>query len=311
MSDIEKSFKWSDFPTLNNSTDLMNYLNKRWRTHTQYCHYTSIEAVNSILGGQSFLLGCVDRFNDKEDRKQFGDVRNQRHNYALCFSTGVNENLSLWYLYSGVEGKGARIRWGKNTFNKWIENAKYTLETMDGAGKIYDTLPLLEGKTMKRQVQDVLYSRVKPSQSGQELSVDLKYNTMTNHNFPGVELDAYKMKNNGFNKSLVWYYEKETRILVTLQGKALQYVDELHDHPEKQLRCVVKMDIDDNTYKNMNIDFAPEICSLDEVFHLESDKKWLGLRKFLYHSSHLNLSEYAGTVTMSLCSKCQYKKNKA
>ena len=47
--------------------------------------------------------------------KQFDEPK---CNYSLCFSTGVNENLALWYLYSGMNGKGGRIRFTSNKVKK-------------------------------------------------------------------------------------------------------------------------------------------------------------------------------------------------
>jgi len=56
-------------------------------------------------------------------------------------------------------------------------------------------------------------------------SVDLKYDTMTNHGNVSVEeYEKYKNHHLGFNKSLIWYYEK-TRLLIKLIGDVGKLID--------------------------------------------------------------------------------------
>ena len=68
---------------------------------------------------------------------------------------------------------------------------------------------------MKVAFQNVMYYG-----ENQHNGIDLKYNTMTNHAIPKAEWEQYKEKHIGFCKDLIWYYEKETRLVVELIGEA-------------------------------------------------------------------------------------------
>ena len=100
---IKQDYKeWKCFPYLKNANELEEYFNARISGHKEFFHYTTLKAINSILQNKYFCISSVDRFNDKKDREQFGDSDEQKKYYSLCFTSGVNENLSLWYLYSGI-----------------------------------------------------------------------------------------------------------------------------------------------------------------------------------------------------------------
>jgi len=103
---------WNEFGKIESREKLDEYFDKnRPYGHGEYCYYTTKEIVNSILDKKQFWVGNVGNFNDKKTQNNL--VKKSRLFYGLCFSTGVNENLSLWYMYSGMSGKGARIRLSK------------------------------------------------------------------------------------------------------------------------------------------------------------------------------------------------------
>lgn len=70
-------------------------------------------------------ISCVAGFNDTCDSEQFGEA--QKYYYSLCFSTGIHENLALWYLYAGIGGQGVRISLTKTQIKKLIEESTYEL----------------------------------------------------------------------------------------------------------------------------------------------------------------------------------------
>ena len=78
--------EWNDFPELRTLDDLMAYFDNRAYTHGKYCHYTKISTIDKILKGSSFHLSCVSGFNDECDKRQFGDVQEQKYFYSLCLS---------------------------------------------------------------------------------------------------------------------------------------------------------------------------------------------------------------------------------
>lgn len=184
---------WNQFGKLQSGRELDEYFADREYTHGDYCHYTRIRGLNSILESKEFRLGCVSRFNDKLDTKQFEEKPNLY--YALCFSTGVNENLALWYLYAGMDGRGARIRLKKSIVRKLIDNARLSLceITRDEKGAeiaCKKVMNLTNSVDVKLKFKDVLYFLI----DSQSHSVKLKYNTMTNYNISQQEFDTYRKK---------------------------------------------------------------------------------------------------------------------
>jgi len=289
---------WNQFGKLQNERELSKYFADREYTHGDYCHYTRIRGLNGILERKEFRLGCVSRFNDKLDTKQFGDESNLY--YALCFSTGVNENLALWYLYAGMDGRGARIRLTKSIVRKLIDNARLSLCEIIRNEKGEEiscekVLDLTNSVDVELKFKDVLYSLIDSQSHG----VKLKYNTMTNYNISQQEFNSYRKKNRGFMKGLIWYYEKETRLLAKLKGSAAELV--LNTGKE----YVIQLGFDDTIYKNIAVDFAPEISDISSV--VEGND---GIRKFVYGTSNTKLSDYVGTVKMDLCGKCDKLQSK-
>jgi hypothetical protein len=285
---------WSSFPEIENATELSLYFDKRTQGHDYFYHYTSLKAIEAILSNKSLRISTVKRFNDKKDSDQFGE--NKDIFFSLCFSSGKSENLSLWYLYSGVRGNGGRIRISKSTIRKILESCDFTLYEYDYCNNtpIGSGIKLQEGVDRKTTFYDMLYGRCDLKSE----KCDLKYNTMTNRKIPKIEYEKYQESHVGFYKPLIWYYEKETRLLVELQGDVAKSIS-----PDKSYAIIVQ--IDEALMKRIHIEFAPEITSLDSV--VKSHPK---IKEFIYDSSHVRLSEHSGEIEMNLCGKCGYMEEK-
>lgn len=297
--------KWADFPKLVTNKELVEYFSwndeekSRAYNHGQYCHYTRLSALDSILQSKTIRLSSVTGFNDEVDKQQFGNFEEQILYYSLCFSTGVNENLPLWYLYSGMDGQGARIRMSKSTITKLLKNAKYTLLVEDYSSKEVKRIEL--GPTDREMIfEDVLYYR---EHEGID-KVDVKYNTMTNYSIPLDEFMIYKQDHKGFLKGLIWFYEKETRLLIKLRGRVADSIkNRIEDIKLGQLKCVVELSLE-SVYSKLNIDFGPEMTSLDDCWQLKSGERLKGIGDFIFGTSHAHFSTYKGTIKMNLCQKC-------
>ena len=147
-----KKWKWNQFGELRTCHDLNTYLLNREYQHSNYFHYTKLDVVNSILKNREFWLSNVSEFNDTLDTEQFGP--NPVPYFSLCFSTGIHENLPLWYLYSGVDGRGARIQATKSSIKKLVQNGSYALWLFDGNAKSEKIMSLKNVENM-----DVVFSR--------------------------------------------------------------------------------------------------------------------------------------------------------
>ncbi len=242
-------YKWEQFTELKTCENLIDYFKNRAFTHGKYCHYTSLKIIEEILSKKQFFLSCVNRFNDSNDSSQFGDKNNQKYFYSLCFSTGATENLALWYLYGGIKGKGGRIRFSSKKLQTIIKESKFELSKVGKTTKKpYGKRVLLEnGVDIKINFHDVIYYE------NQRDKVRVKYNTMVNK-LENSDYNAFALQNGGFSKDIIWYYEKETRLLIELIGKTKTFVENDNSY-------VIIMKLPKNfNYKWMHVDLAPQIC---------------------------------------------------
>ena len=76
--------EWNQFGSIEDVPQLMEYLDGRQYKHERYFHYTSLGAINGILGTRTFWVSNVSKFNDRIDQKQFDTPQ---FYFSLCFST--------------------------------------------------------------------------------------------------------------------------------------------------------------------------------------------------------------------------------
>ena len=298
----ESSKEWHSFGKQKSYEDMVEYFRNREYEHSNYYHYTNLKVIDSILEKEEFWVSCVNGFNDKKDKEQFGDNITGKEYYSLCFSTGVNENLPLWYLYSGINGEGGRIRLTPGAVKQLIDNGEFTLyelkeENKKSLGK--RIMSLKKCQTMELDFKDVIYIKEADDR------VSMKYNNMTNYNFKinDDEFNEIKNKWNHFIKGLIWFYEKETRLIVHLIGDAKKIVTQ-----NKKVPYVVTISFKNNNdvLRNLGVGFAPRIEEnrLENIF---SEHTAIGNHKNLNYN--VKLSEYSGSVEIDFCSKCP-KNNK-
>lgn len=310
-------YKWNYFPNLKNASELDSYIknrplsksdsahyaDKRAFAHDSFYHYTTLESINKILSDNSFLLSKMGSSNDPMEKTADENV------YCLCFSTGINENLPLWYLYSGIDGKGGRIGFSAAKIYKLIELGSYKLveeyrENVEGKTENkYKEVCDLSKSDMEVVVQDILYAKEN------EEFCDLKYNTMTNHKKITVEeFKKFKENNRNFVKSLIWYYEKETRVTVKLKEPIIKNLSN-----DKKYKVKLSFDNLPEVKNNIKLTFAPQLFDKDQS---ETEyKNWLieylkknnydNIFNWIVNTAKFSPSEYLGQVEMKLCDKCE------
>lgn len=154
--DKQDRVQWNNFSQIEYIKDLSDYLTREYE-HTEYNHYTDLDTIDKILKNREFFLSDVRGFNDKKDTEQFKD----KLYFSLCFATGVNENLSLWYLYSGIDGKGGCISFERKRIRQLVENAKYKLcKFNDDSEKPEEICDIEDGK-MQISIFRMCYISVK------------------------------------------------------------------------------------------------------------------------------------------------------
>ena len=296
--------KWGSFSNLDDIDDLNSYMQARPLGHGAYYHYTALSSVDAILKSNGFLIGNVKGFNDHTDAKQFEPEQDLY--FSLCFTSGDNENLSLWYMYSGMNGDGARIKFTPKKIEKFLDECEYTLFEYENeaAYKANKEAPSFKRKLEKnvditQHIADILYAENRPKARG----FTIKYNTMTNRKFSKEVFEKYKGQNKGLTKGLIWYYEKETRVLLKLSDDFKTILD-----PQKVY--AISMNVN-NIIPFISLQFAPEITSLESVLKKKDEKGefcYPNIREFILRTSKAVLSNHVGELEMKLCDRCDIKK---
>ncbi len=209
---------------------------------TTFWHYTKLDTVDKILEGGELHLSCMSETNDTRER----DLHEDRDMLnIICFCNSDSEKIPMWYLYSGVDGKGAAIGFTPATLMELIRSIK-TAETDSGekwkTGKEFD---LMCGWVYYRK-------REAPSQ--------VKYKGKW---YSVSDSDEFK-KDNYFVKDYPWEYEKEFRIIAI--------------NKTEKSASKVKIKIPDSVTKKLKIRLAPETNNKTAIFEKEGFKKYLNSR---------------------------------
>lgn len=240
--------------------DFINFFDndEQYKRHTYYYHYTKMEVVNKILENKRLHLSNSKKANDKTERERDPCL------FSVCFATGTSESLPLWYLYSGVDGKGARIGMTKKTFLKFIEKAKvYLIEYSDDTFLNEKDAKELDKDEYEISCRDVLYAHEDSTKSG---FYRAKYKNEVINDISQTEyqklMESTKEKNL-IIKGLIWFYEKETRIQVRIKNENLL----------NKKFCKVALDIE-SIIEELAIRLAPEYDGNIDLEENKSIKQW-------------------------------------
>ena len=283
---------FKDCKTTDNFLAFFNNEEQAFR-HTNFYHYTSLKNVNQILKGKQIRLTPLSKSaNDLVEKGTYEKLGNNI--FSLCFSTGTSECLPLWYLYSGIDGRGARIGLKKKIFCQLFENPIFLLQEVE-TNYPYDEIgkPIsLKSTDFVFQSRDILYIG-KDSQKANLYRV--KYNGQIINNLTKDIADKLQSEYQRFVKGLIWFYEKETRIQVDITNKDLL-------EPAKNYVVILKLD---GVYDDISVHLAPEYKEIKtEIF-----EKYDGIKDWAY--TKLQTSEFAGQLHMGLKDKlCRECKNK-
>lgn len=284
-----------DFKECSLCEDFLSFFNNDEQAfrHTNFYHYTSLENVDRILKAKQIRLTALSKSaNDlveKDNYKKLGD-----NIFSLCFSTGTSECLPLWYLYSGIDGRGARIGLKKKMFRQLYENPVFILQEVESSYP-YNAIGkpiLLKTTDFIFQCRDILYI----GKDSQKVNLyRVKYNGQVTNNLTKDIADKLQSEYQRFIKGLIWFYEKETRLQVEVTNKELL-------EPAKNYVVILKLD---DVYDDISVRLAPEYEEIEtEIF-----EKYDGIKDWAYKK--LQTSEFAGQLHMGLkeklCRECHQK----
>lgn len=274
---------------------LLEYMkdSKRPLRHTRYFHYTKMAVADSILSkGELWFsrLGDNEFFNDGVEQQHY--QKKYANTFSLCFCTGTSESLPLWYLYSGTDGKGARLSWGSVILKELKALEKVYLFEVDEDSNEIDGKARIELQKGDFEVSfgDILYLGKDAEHSGKHR---VKYGSGCINGISEQNAERIRQEYDEYLKGLIWFYEKETRVQIRVLGQPLDL--------DKHYKIAVPFS--DTMWKNLKVTLAPEFDVNEKGRLLDN----CGFRK--YALQQLQMSDYAGQISMHLpnCTNCEKK----
>lgn len=205
-----------------------------------FWHYTRFEIASEILSGNCFHVRNMSSMNDIDEKNLH--CSNSEFIHCLCFCNSKTEKIPMWYLYSGISGKGAAI-------GLTPSNLIYFLETIDEVTTVDKKTVLRKGTEFDIEYGWAFY-RKKDSPS----QVMYKGNW-----YSLTDPEAFE-NNNYFVKAYQWEYEKEFRIIIHNKTKT----------PYEKL--VIDLS---PVYKKIKLKLAPEISKQEFASLIPSHKGFM------------------------------------
>lgn len=221
-----------------------------------FWNYTSIGNLNKILESGYFFASNLAIMNDKNEKELH--LNNSESVHALCFCNSNTEKIPMWYLYSGITGKGCALGVTPAKMRDWLRTIKEVYVVVgEGKEKKADTEQVLSvGKDVSLECGWVFYRKGKS-----EIFYKNKWHRITEEDYDEFENDNF------FIKDYPWEYEREFRILIKNKtGKN-------HD------RLAIK--IPEKIYPSLKLRLAPELT--EKKFQSEI-KDLEGFQKFFISS---------------------------
>ena len=301
---MEEATKRKKFGELSTAEEFIEYIEQgQWR-HQTYSHYSLIANIDKILGSKVMWFSPSPKLNDlKEKEDDF---------YSISFCAVCSENIPMWYLYGGVDGKGARIDLSKANFCRWLsrgdqskmrkllvlmknENGQWNADTSAEAQEI-----LSEG-VLSIEAGDVLYIAENTESnynSEDKKHYRAKYNSFVNNDHIDEALaDALYKRFGCFCKPLPWFYEKEFRIVVRVSGA----LKERLERGENKLGISLEP-----IFSKIKVVLGPE---RDRDFREEFKQtidNFPGIRELSSQAGPVRPSDLVSGITMRLCGRCNY-----
>lgn len=220
-------------------------------------YYTTQKTLKSILNrdGAFFYISNYSEMNDLDEATLHSKEKDKIH--ALCFSNTDNESIPMWYLYSGLLGKGACLRFTPGLMKEFIQSIDvvYPVKsdmTVDLSTKLHI------GKDFEIKHGWVCY-------------YENKKNFFYRNEWYRINNDVDDFfRNNYFLKRYPWYYEREYRIVIINKTQNVY----------KKLAIPFRDNV--LSSKKLSIILAPESLSTDENIWVE--------RGFITKKSDMNIS---------------------
>lgn len=223
---------------VNTVEKLQIYLQEKSAEGDRLYHYTTYEALISILKNKSFRLSRVDLLNDRAEQKLASLDKNVK-NYIMSF-TREKEYVSMWAMYGKPSGIKIRLDFSREILYETIKNNFFIDAELKKKISLYST-----DKANIFSKKDFLISDVVYMDKGNK---KLRHNENSFLNIYAEQYIVDAMA--GFIKYDVWEFERETRLRV-------QIIDDRNYALEGPY--YIYAGINENLIKDFHITFNPWI----------------------------------------------------
>lgn len=191
----------NEFKNLKNLKEIKEFLIDRAERHSYYYHYTSIDALKSMLQSKTLRLSHITKLNDlTEGFNHNNDLKNL---YVGSFSFSSHESVALWSIYNSSLNKAIRIKFTKASILKTIKNTVCCHNP--------ETRKKYRIKNIK--LVDITYFNDKTN------SIRWNRSLLTTKKCSNLKQICEDGDFTGAIKNIAWEYETEVRILVELDTK--------------------------------------------------------------------------------------------
>lgn len=193
---------------VNNSGNLLEYLNNKGKNHNYFKFYTEREeVVNNILNTHSIYLSRGDNWNDLADRNRFNPDGSDVVRYGICFSFTRSESVAMWMLYA--KDSGYMMDFGSEIINQCLDIDSIDCGTFRGKG--FENIVTLNRDNFKIEILDIVYFDISKNDSSKF------YIKRADEHVD--ECDKNVVDQIKFcKKTLPWSYECECRLIVTINN---------------------------------------------------------------------------------------------
>lgn len=226
-----------------------------------FWYYTSVKTANLILQNKCIHISNLTNMNDVDESKLHNEEKDFVH--CLCLCNSNTEKIPMWYLYSGITGKGVALGLTPSVMLELIRSI--------------DTVTNVEGNVILKRDKDfildcgwIFYRKI---DNTSKVMFKRKWYSLT-------DPDRFE-KDNYFIKSYPWEYEKEFRIVIHNKTKI----------PYDKL--VINIE---DIYKKLKIKLAPEISNDLSNYLLPELNVLTSLSLKSVHKSNLG-------INMNLCKR--------
>ena len=255
-------------------------VNRGINAHDRFLHYTTLDSVKKILKSRRWRLthSILDRLNDMQETKKFGNSELFRRMYQASFSYGSAESAAMWGLYCPGNPSGIMISISGKAMREWFyeigsKKSKVCLEYKSTTKKHGRYVELKKGQIEYAEARDVIYAATDFAnasfryKNGKNRSHVLRWFDTRTMKIEDLEQEINIDKFTGWIKDAEWWQENESRIAVRVKNVNERLPDNIYinipDSVLKSMRFTLSPWLNEGQYD----DFSGKIRALVMELH--------------------------------------------